>query len=126
MHRSRLGSLSIDCRTGDLDAAAEFWSHALGYPMIHHDDPSEANYVQLKTAENDLQIEVQKVDHESRVHLDIETDDIEAEARRLEGLGAKRVAEIRTWLVMEAPTGQRFCLVRPQRAAFEAEANLWD
>lgn len=126
MHRSRLGGFIIDCRTGDLDAAAEFWSHALGYPLVRHDDPAEANYVHLKTAENDLQIEVQKVEHESRVHLDIETDDIEAEASRLEGLGAKRVAAIRGWLVMEAPTGQRFCLVRPQRAAFEAEANLWD
>jgi hypothetical protein len=82
--------------------------------------------VGLQTADNDVQIEVQKVDHESRVHLDIETDDIEAEAGRLEGLGAKPIAKVRGWLVMEAPTGQRFCLVRPQRAAFEAEANLWD
>ena len=126
MHRSRLGGFIIDCRTEDLDAAAEFWSQALGCPMARHDDPAEANYVQLQTGDNDLQIEVQKVDHDSRVHLDIETDDQEAEARRLEGLGAKRVAEVRGWLVMEAPTGQRFCLVRPQRAAFEAEANLWD
>jgi predicted enzyme related to lactoylglutathione lyase len=126
MHRSRLGGFIIDCRTGDLDAAAEFWSQALGYPMSRHEDPAEANYVQLQTADNDLQIEVQKVEHESRVHLDIETDDLEAEAHRLEDLGAKRVAEIRGWLVMEAPTGQRFCLVRPQRAAFEVEANLWD
>ncbi|MDX1421784.1 MAG: VOC family protein [Kiloniellales bacterium] len=126
MHRSRLGGFIIDCRTEDLDAAAEFWSQALGYPTFRHDDPAEADYVQLRTDPEDLQIEVQKVDHESRVHLDIETDDEEAEARRLEGLGAKRVAKVRGWLVMEAPTGQRFCLVNPQRAAFEAEANLWD
>ena len=126
MHRSRLGGLIIDCRTEDLDAAAEFWSQALGCPSVPNDDPADANYVALETADNDLHMEVQKVDHESRVHLDIETDDIEAEARRLEGLGAERIAEIRSWLVMEAPTGQRFCLVRPQRAAFEAEANLWD
>ena len=39
----------------------------------------------------DCDIEVQTVDHPSRVHLDIETDDIEAEVRRLEGLGAKTV-----------------------------------
>jgi len=126
MHRSRLGGLIIDCRTEDLDAAAEFWSLALGCPAFRNDDPQEAQYVALKTADNDLQIEVQKVDHDSRVHLDIETDDIEAEARRLEGLGAKRVSGIRDWLVMEAPTGQRFCLVPPQRTAFEVEANLWE
>ena len=119
MHRSRLGGFIIDCRTGDLDAAAEFWSQALGCPMIRHEDPAEANYVHLKTAENDLQIEVQKVDHESRVHLDIETDDIEAEVKRLEALGATRVAFVKArWWVMEAPTGHRFCVVRPQRPDF--------
>ena len=125
MHRSRLGSLSIDCRTEDLEAASKFWSQALGCPAATSDDPEDSNYTGLETSPNELHLEVQKVDHESRVHIDIETDDIEAEARRLEGLGAKRVGQIRTWLVMEAPTGQRFCLVGPQRSAFEAEANRW-
>ena len=72
-----------------------------------------------------LHIEVQKVEHDSRVHLDIETDDIEAEVRRLEALGAKRVGTVQSWWVMEAPTGQRFCVVRPQRADFKEHANVW-
>ena len=55
-----------------------------------------------------------KYDHEPRVHLDIETDDKEAECERLKGLGAKEVARLKTWIVMEAPTGHRFCLVGPQ------------
>ncbi len=126
MRHSRLGGLIIDCQTEDLEAAAAFWSKALGCRMVRSGDPADANYIRLETEANELEIEVQKVDHESRVHLDIETDDIEAEAVRLEGLGAKRLGKIRTWLVMEAPTGQRFCLVRPQRAAFEADANLWE
>ncbi len=126
MHRSRLGGLSIDCRTEDLEAAAEFWSQALGCRMVRSIKPADANYVQLETAPNEPHLEVQKVGHESRVHIDIETDDIEAEAARLEKLGAKRLEKIRTWLVMEAPTGQRFCLVKPQRAKFETEGNIWD
>ena len=69
----------------------------------------------LDTAPDELHIEVQKVGHPSRVHLDIEADDIEAETRRLETLGARRVAFVKRWMVMEAPTGQRFCIVRPQR-----------
>ncbi len=125
MHRSRLAGLIIDCRTGDLEAAAAFWSRALGCP-VEKDDPADGKYVQLETTPNELDLEVQKVDHDSRVHIDIETDDIEAEAERLEKLGAKRLTKISTWLVMEAPTGQRFCLVRPQRSAFETEANVWD
>jgi hypothetical protein len=60
-----------------------------------------------------------------RIHLDIETDDIEAEVKRLEALGAKRVEFIKRWWVMEAPTGQRFCVVRPQRGALESRANAW-
>jgi hypothetical protein len=72
-----------------------------------------------------MKILVQAVRHESRVHLDIETDDVEAETSRLEGLGARRIAKVKTWWVMEAPTGQRFCVVRPQRADFEENANVW-
>jgi len=69
---------------------------------------------------------VQKVDHESRVHLDIESDDVEAEVRRLEALGAKRLQAIKTWVVMEAPTGQRFCVIRPQRhGKVGPHANAW-
>jgi hypothetical protein len=33
-------------------------------------------------------VEIQRVNHESRVHLDIETDNIPAEVGRLEKLGA--------------------------------------
>ena len=126
MHKSRLGGLIIDCKTENLEASADFWSRALGCPVKRHSDPADANYIGLETAPSDLHLEVQKVGHPSRVHIDIETDDLEAEADRLEALGAKRLQAIRSWIVMEAPTGQRFCLVRPQRAGFEAEANTWD
>ncbi|MGE0121108.1 MAG: VOC family protein [Dongiaceae bacterium] len=126
MHRSQLAGLVIDCQTDDLDAAVTFWSRALGLPRRSSTAPEGAGYELLQTKPNDLQVEVQKVDHPSRVHLDIETDDIEAEVRRLEGLGAKRVKQIGTWWVMEAPTGQRFCVDRPVRANFAAEANRWE
>ncbi len=126
MHRSQLAGFIIDCQTDDLEAAAEFWSRALGLPRRASKNPEDAGYALLETKPNDLHIEVQKVDHPSRVHLDIEADDVEAEVRRLEALGAKRLKQIRTWWVMEAPTGQRFCVVRPQRASFAAEANRWE
>jgi predicted enzyme related to lactoylglutathione lyase len=126
MHRSQLAGFIIDCQTDDLEAAAEFWGAALGLATERPDDPAEADYIRLDTAPDDLHIEVQKVGHPSRVHLDIETDDIEAEVRRLEQLGAKRVADIRRWVVMEAPTGQRFCVVRAGRANFAEQANDWE
>jgi hypothetical protein len=111
VHKSCLGAIVIDCRTDDALAASAFWSAALGYAVRPTDDP---RYVDLVTPGGHPAVIVQQVEHESRVHLDIETDDIEAEVARLESLGAKRVAQIKTWWVMEAPTGQRFCVIRPQ------------
>jgi len=126
MHKSRLAGFIIDCKTDDLDAAADFWSAALGIKRRAEDSPPKTNYVHLEQSDpNDLHVEVQQVGHESRVHLDIESDDIEAEVARLEKLGAKRVKKIETWVVMEAPTGQRFCVVRPQRPDFAQAANVW-
>lgn len=125
MHKSRLAGFIIDCRTDDLEKAAEFWSAALGYELKPREEETAPNYRVLMSPPDEVHLEVQKVDHESRVHLDIEADDIEAEVRRLEALGARRVQQLHTWWVMEAPTGQRFCVVRPQRADFEKEAKVW-
>lgn len=125
MHRSRLAGFIIDCKTADLEAAAQFWSAALGYDLKPRDEESSALYRGLLTDELGLHVEVQQVKHDSRVHLDIETDDIEAEAQRLEALGARRIDKVHTWIVMEAPTGQRFCIVRPQNKQFAAQANVW-
>ncbi len=125
MHKSRLAGFIIDCQTDDLEQAGEFWSRALGYPLRASADPEDAKYKLLDTPSDDLHIEVQQVTHPSRVHLDIEADDIEAEVKRLEKLGARRISEVNSWVVMEAPTGQRFCVVRAQRSDFEAKANTW-
>lgn len=126
MHRSRLAGFIIDCRGDDLERDARFWSQALGYPLGGRDQTAVADYIELETAPAELHVEVQKVDHPSRVHLDIETDDIDAEVRRLEKLGAKRLKAVRTWVVMEAPSGHRFCVVTPQNRDFETGANRWD
>ena len=126
MHKSQLAGFIIDCETDNLDGAATFWSKALGLKKAPSEDPVEAaTYVPLETKPEDLHIEVQQVDHPSRVHLDIETDDIEAEVNRLEKLGARRLGPVRRWVVMEAPTGQKFCVVRVQRANFTESANTW-
>src|SRR5690242_14639226 len=98
MHRSRLSGFMIDCRTPDLDAAARFWSAALGMPDAGREGDS---YQRLDASARDLVIEVQQVEHESRLHLDIETDDVDAEAARLERLGAKKIAYVKRWWVME-------------------------
>ena len=126
-HRSRLAGFIIDCNVDDLDAAAAFWSGALGYPVA---DPNagdgSSEYQQFGGTPSDLHLEVQKVAHPSRVHLDIESDDIDAEAARLESLGARKIGFVKRWWVMEAPTGQRFCVVRMKHPEQGAPPNRWD
>lgn len=126
MHRSRLGGFIIDCRTDDLDGDAAFWSRALGCEAVRSEDPADAAYVRLVTAPEDPHLEVQRVSHPSRVHLDIEADDVEAEVARLEKLGARRLERVRDWCVMEAPSGHRFCVVPAERAGFAERANVWE
>ena len=124
MHKSRFAGFIIDCRTDDLEAAAAFWGGALGM-KIRALPGEEGKYIELVDPDERLHIEVQSVSHPSRVHLDIESDDVDAEVRRLEALGAKRVEKINTWWVLEAPTGQRFCVVRAKAPAFGEHAQEW-
>jgi catechol 2,3-dioxygenase-like lactoylglutathione lyase family enzyme len=128
MHKSRLSGFIIDCETPDLEAAARFWSAALGFTMrAPSPNPADASYRALETGPDGLDIEVQQVEHPSRVHLDIETDDVAAEVARLARLGAKKVGMVRDWCVMQAPTGQRFCVVRhKRRTGFAEHANSWN
>ena len=125
MHKSKLAGFIIDCQTSDLAGAARFWSHALGMPVEELPGEEGEKYVKLKDPAEQLHIEVQSVNHASRVHLDIETDDIEAEVERLRALGAEVVGNVQSWCVMQAPTGQRFCVVGKASARFEQEANSW-
>jgi hypothetical protein len=125
MHRSRINGLLIDCNTDDIDAAARFWAEALGSRMDPDHPGTRGDYRMLETPPGQLSVQIQRVDHESRVHIDIETDDIPAEVARLEQLGAVIDRRMDRWVVMRAPTGQRFCVVRVQRDGFADDATTW-
>jgi len=124
MHRSMLSTFVIDCQTEDLEAATAFWSRALGRTALPAEE-GEPNYRMLQASPDEPQLLVQKVGHPSRIHLDIEADDLDAEVARLEALGARRVGFVKRWWVMEAPTGQRFCVVNPQRGPLEGKGTTW-
>ena len=124
MHHSRLSTVIIDCQTDDLETAAAFWSRALGREAIV--DPTNPSYVALATRPGEVLVQLQAVAHESRVHLDLETDNLDAEVARLTTLGAREVERHPTWVVMAAPTGQRFCVGRVKSVDFPANANRWE
>jgi len=125
VHHSRISAFVLDCQVDDLATATEFWSHALGRPIASADQDGDGKYAELKTDSDEPFLLLQRVEHEPRIHLDIETDDIDAEVARLEALGAKRIAFVKRWWVMQAPTGQRFCVVRQQPAKPELPLNEW-
>lgn len=125
MHRSRINGILIDCNTDDVEAAARFWAEALGRPIDHDHPGTRGNYAMLENRADEFSVQIQRVNHESRVHIDIKTDDISAEVARLEKLGAAVDKRMERWVVMRAPTGQRFSVVRVQRDGFEKTANNW-
>jgi predicted enzyme related to lactoylglutathione lyase len=126
MHRSRLVQLFLDCDENHvtMDEAVRFWAGALGMKQSPDDKP-EDRYQVLVGRGGLPKIGLQRVQEPSAIHLDIETDDVEAEVARLEALGAKRLRQVRSWWILEAPTGQRFCVVRPQRGDMGDAANEW-
>jgi hypothetical protein len=124
MHKSRLCTFVIDCKSDDIDGAAKFWSGALGR-AVKPSTPEDGLYRELATDEDEPILLVQAVEHEGRIHLDIESDDLEAEGTRLEALGAKRIKFFKRWWLMQAPTGQIFCIVNPQRGPLGDDANSW-
>jgi hypothetical protein len=124
MHKSRLAAVVIDCKSDNVEEATRFWSAALGRAALVP-QLDAGMYRELAVRRDEPMLLVQAVTHDSRAHLDIETDDLDAEVARLERLGARRVAFVKRWWVMEAPTGQRFCVVREQRGPLGDDANRW-
>jgi predicted enzyme related to lactoylglutathione lyase len=126
MHRSRLTSALFDVPQLVMEAETAFWSGALGAAVRRDDEDPE--YVQFEGLFGGLEIMVQQVGEgtPARVHIDIETDDVEAEVQRLEALGATRVETIKSWWLMRDPAGLLFCVVRVQSPEeFEAHATTW-
>jgi hypothetical protein len=112
MSKLSVSTLVIDCKGTDLAAATAFWSAALGRGVKER-EPGAEKYAELETPPGEPRLLLQQVAHDSRIHLDVDVDraDVEAEVARLVGLGAREVERIKDWVVLEAPTGHRFCVV---------------
>jgi Glyoxalase-like domain len=125
VHRSKLTAALVDVPADVFDVEVGFWSAALGRPPDAVDGNPE--YRDFGQPVPGFQFMLQRVDDAARVHLDIETDDVEAEVRRLEALGAERVAPVKSWWVMRDPAGLLFCVVRIQTGEiFEDQATTWE
>jgi predicted enzyme related to lactoylglutathione lyase len=125
-HRSRLTAVLVDVPVADHERASAFWSSALGRPaLVSESDPE---YAELGEVTPGVTFDVQAVDEPAaRVHIDLETDDVEAEVARLVALGAVEVLRLEGWVILRDPAGTIFCVVPvalPE--SFEAHATRWD
>jgi hypothetical protein len=101
-HHSRLFKVVIDVAPEDHDREVAFWEGATGQTLTQRLDGGA-----------------------SRVHLDIHTDDLEAEVARLERLGAQAVTRVRQWCVMRDPAGLLFCVIPDTRQWDETNSTRW-
>ncbi|WP_327590884.1 hypothetical protein OHA25_30560 [Nonomuraea sp. NBC_00507] len=125
MHRSRVYALLIDTPSPEADQAAAFWAAALGATARPLE--GEEQFISLHQAIPGLVTAVQAVGDAPRFHLDIETDDVEAETARLLALGATPVSQWMECRTLRAPGGHLLCVlpVESDREVFDAEANTW-
>ncbi|CAM2011150.1 VOC family protein [Acanthopleuribacter pedis] len=124
MHQSKLSTIVIDCPPEQWDAALAFWQALFGN-VIADDADTEHRYVSLKIPVDHVELLLQRTDDAPGVHLDVETDNVEAEVERVQQIGAVKVRGVKDWQVMEAPGGHRFCIVPKHTKTFPAGANQW-
>jgi predicted enzyme related to lactoylglutathione lyase len=122
MHRSRIGIVLVDHDSSRFEEGLAFWAGVQGVrPVI------EGTYASVGEV-GTLGFEVQRLGEgtPSRIHLDIETDDIPAEVARLQGLGGRVIEDRGDYVVMQDPGGVVFCVVGVQTGdRFTEDALEW-
>ena len=119
-HRSRVCAIVLDTRSSSRESTARFWSGALGRTLEF--DPDD-RYTSIA---GELDFIVQNVEPaDEGVHIDFETDDVEAEVKRLESLGALKKYPIKGWWVMDDPSGRAFCVVPVQSKTWPHGTTEW-
>ncbi len=134
MHKSRLCYITID--VNNFDKALHFYTNAFGAKLEEFSTigNSDTTYRRLKIPDNDIRILLQLVPEEktskTRIHIDIETDDIEAEASRLEKFGAKKHKYMHergfNYWVMLDPFDNEFCILQPEYPKLLNKAKVWE
>ena len=110
----------IDC--ADLDRSAAFWSAALGYTASPAGQPGPTAAWQPESGAG-IDVLLQRVPdvkgQKNRLHLDLRTPDLDAEVRRVLGLGATLLTSEPVtedgwlWHILADPDGNEFCVLQP-------------
>jgi Glyoxalase-like domain len=111
-HRTRAVQVCIDAPPRHVETEVAFWRQVTGWRWVPGDspefvgklygDPADPVHLLLQRLESD--------EPSTRAHLDLGSDDIEAEVRRLCRLGAARRGTGDGFVVMTDPVGLEFCV----------------
>ena len=110
-HRSRVDQLCLDIGPSAYAEECAFWERLTGWP-VRATPRSEFARLQVPAGLR-ARVLLQRLDGDEgpvRGHLDIATDDREAEVRRLRALGAEPVREGEIWTVLRPPAGPVLCV----------------
>ena len=126
MHRSRIGLVLIDHPESDWQKALAFWAGVQGVMPVAEDEDSMYRSIGKIGG---VSVESQRLGESTpaRIHLDIESDDVAAEVRRVVALGATVLEEHESYTILKDPGGLVFCVVPIQTGEdFEAHALTWE
>jgi hypothetical protein len=109
--RLRLCGALVDVPKAEHERAVAFWTAALGKtPEVTEKFPDYAQYDEVTPG---VYFMVQATgDDTRRIHLDLESEDRDADVQRLIGLGATELSRSHHWVVMQDPAGVTFCVVQ--------------
>src|SRR5882724_7270440 len=125
MHRILLRTIVIDVPAATHDRARDFWTAALRAHARRGTNYPEYHVLEHAAALGPVL--VQDIgDAAARIHLDIESSDVEAEVARLLTAGAELVERHSEWVVLRDPAGLLFCVVEGAGADFDAKATVID
>jgi catechol 2,3-dioxygenase-like lactoylglutathione lyase family enzyme len=108
----RLGSTVINC--ADLESMTDFWSAALDLRPNQREAGDSFRVLRGERVNLSLQVAKTPVSARDQMHLDLYSDDLDAQVERLRALGAEWVRREDdpddTYVVMRDPEANEFCV----------------
>jgi hypothetical protein len=123
MHRILLRTIVIDVPSEVHDSARDFWATAMAATPHRSKKYPEDHWFEHPAAS--VKMLLQNIGSTpARYHLDIETDDVEAEVARLIAAGASEVDRQGNWVVLRDPAGLLFCVVPEEGDGFAENSTV--
>lgn len=100
----------------DIEAVGSFYAELTGWEVVRQDSDRfgiqspDGQEIEFQRAPDHISPQWPGQEHPQQFHLDLQTDNPEAQAERAVALGATRLAEGSTWITLADPAGHPFDL----------------